>query len=150
MFCSFSVKKCASPIIYAYQEHHGLVLQKRFLNSACSMSRAAPEATCKARAPTCLEKQGAPARQGSRSSFSPYASSHSNFLSRLCPRHFPSKKPSSFTMNTCPLILFILPIEIFNRHQWKIKCKFALKTDQVQIFHLVKNWEVKLFGRGID
>ena len=150
MFCSFSVKKCASPIIYAYQEHHGLVLQKRFLNSACSMSRAAPEATCKARAPTCLERQGAPARQGSRSSFSPYASSHSNFLSRLCPRHFPSKKPSSFTMNTCPLILFILPIEIFNRHQWKIKCKFALKTDQVQIFHLVKNWEVKLFGRGID
>ena len=120
MFCSFSVKKCASPIIYAYQEHHGLVLQKRFLNSACSMSRAAPEATCKARAPTCLEKQGAPARQGSRSSFSPYASSHSNFLSRLCPRHFPSKKPSSFTMNTCPLILFILPIEIFNRHHGRL------------------------------
>ena len=120
MFCSFSVKKCASPIIYAYQEHHGLVLQKRFLNSACSMSRAAPEATCKARAPTCLERQGAPARQGSRSSFSPYASSHSNFLSRLCPRHFPSKKPSSFTMNTCPLILFILPIEIFNRHHGRL------------------------------
>ena len=120
MFCSFSVKKCASPIIYAYQEHHGLVLQKRFLNSACSMSRAAPEATCKARAPTCLEKQGAPARQGSRSSFSPYASSHSNFLSRLCPRPFPSKKPSSFTMNTCPLILFILPIEIFNRHHGRL------------------------------
>ena len=38
----------------------------------------------------------------------------------------------------------------FQSPPWKIKCKFALKTDQVQIFHLVKNWEVKLFGRGID
>ena len=32
---------------------------------------------------------------------------------------------------------------------WKIKSMFALKTNQVQIFQLVENWEVKLFGRGI-
>ena len=120
-FVLFPSKKCAPPIIFAYREHHGLVLQWHFLNSACSMSRAAPEATCKAHAPTCLERQGAPARQGSRSSFSPYASLHSNFLFCLCPRPFPSKKPSSFKMNICPLILLILPIQIFNRHHGRLK-----------------------------